>query len=306
MLDIFGMRPIQEHQRAGDQVRRLFVLNSHRYPVVAIAFVRAPGREPTVYLHFPRSSGGTRAPFEAAVPYGAWEEILERSRSFERQFVPVPPPPANPGDQLICLDAWEDIGEATDPALGETASSVRRAVAEDCEDRPMRAFARDLRRTAIALFPYCDRIDEEGNSPHERLAMCGRLRGDRLAAADGLNRVSLLQHDTVRHRVMSLFSQNTRINWNGSSAQGDPGDYWVQQMAAQRAHFDFEYVEGEAANRVRVVGYLERDIDVPANADPIEERAPVEIIMTLDPLPLSQFQVVSITVGAWATHQPPR
>lgn len=56
VLDLFGLNPIEEHVRAGDQVRRAFYVDGYGGDLLALSFVRAPGRDPRFTSTFPGSA----------------------------------------------------------------------------------------------------------------------------------------------------------------------------------------------------------------------------------------------------------
>lgn len=69
VLELFGGKPIEEHARAGDQVRRSFYVDGYGRDLLAIVFIRAPGQDPTVQVHFPAQTGRSRtAPIQRWCP----------------------------------------------------------------------------------------------------------------------------------------------------------------------------------------------------------------------------------------------
>ena len=112
MRELFGVMSIEEHQAAGDQVRRAFHVDGYASEVVAIAFIRARGKEPLVSVHFPRRGSRRPEPLVASVPEDMWNDVLERSQYFDRRLAPLPDADR---EAFICLHPWLSTVEATDP-----------------------------------------------------------------------------------------------------------------------------------------------------------------------------------------------
>ena len=306
---LFGLRSIEEHRDSGDQVRRVFYVDGYGRDVVAIAFVRAPGRDPTAYVHFPRREGGPPTPpLEAPVPHEAWVEALGRSASFDRNFEPRP---ENPDEISICLHSWFYTIEANDPPRANHArASLRRKTEDACEHGPGGAFAWDLQRLALPLFPHCDRLDTDRHrNAASQLAACAALAGDRMAAAEVMNRLAGF-HQARRpgegDRLAGLFAHRARIDWNGlvsDPADLRPENFWLARMAQDEAQgFYHDRIEGLAADRVRVTGTLQRSADGAEGSETAFYRAPVEMIWVFGPA--QQFEVESATVGPWERYRP--
>ena len=136
--ELFGVRSIEEHRAAGDQVRRAFYVDGYGRDVVAIAFIRSPGRDPEVWVHYPRRDGEpTPEPLRAPVPRPVWNDVIERGEHFDRDVLSRPAPAAEPrvarpaGDAAedpetipLCLHSWVFTIEAVDrEGLAGTAIS---------------------------------------------------------------------------------------------------------------------------------------------------------------------------------------
>jgi len=308
--DLFGVRSIEEHQAAGDQVRRVFYVDGYGRDLIAISFVRAPGRDPTAWLHFPTREGEPRVePLQAAVPAAVWEEVIERSTLFDRALAP------RPGDEpSICMHSWVYTIEGTDPkGAGRFAKPppIRRTTADACTGELAGAYAREVPRLAIGLFPACAALDAgKHRNDASRLHACRILRGDRLAAAEVLNRAhafSRVREPDDADKLDGLFGHEPVLDWNGERSEAHweaAKNLWVAKVTAEpRPSFYFEFVEGESGQRVRLVGYLSRTIEVPDGPDPVY-RARVEQIWTYD---LDrEFNVASIKVGPFERQPPAR
>lgn len=307
MRELFGMRTIEAHRDAGDQVRRVFYV-AFGHERVAIAFVRSPGREPIVSVHFPRRDGRPAPePIQAVVPYEVWTEVLARSAHFDRSLVPLP---SRPGERSTCSPRWVYTVEATDPARANLRqpAALRRTTENSCADGLAEAFAMDAQRLALPLFPHCGRIDlgQDGN-PAAQLGACWLLSGDRMAAVEVLNRLRALLQAGQSQVVddLGIFKRDARIEWHGrpSPDRGAASAFWLSGLAeAPRATFFYEVVEGLAADRVRVTGALWRYTGGENSVPTTHYAAPVEQIWVIGRE--RQFEIVSATIGPWEVRQP--
>ena len=66
MRDLYGVRSIDKHQAAGDQVRRIFYVDGYGRDLILISLVRAPGHDPMLWVHYPGEGGQRPAPQQAA------------------------------------------------------------------------------------------------------------------------------------------------------------------------------------------------------------------------------------------------
>ena len=146
----YGVRRIEEHRDAGDEVLRVFFIKDGGRAAL-VSLVRAPGRDPTIYVHFPRPrTGPAPAPMQAPATQALWDEAFSRAAYADRSLVPLPRDP-----QVICLHPWTFVFEASVPAephYGRPARG-RRHIANSCDDAPLLYFADDLQRLVSPLFP---------------------------------------------------------------------------------------------------------------------------------------------------------
>lgn len=311
---LFGVRTIEELRDAGDQVRRVFYVDGYGRDVVLISFIRAPGREPMAYVQFPRREGQPPIPaLEASVPEGVWDDILRRSALFDRNFAVPPPAPPTAGEgQLIsmCLHSWVYTIEANDPQrrTGDPAS-LRRKTEDACEDGPGEAFAWEVQTATLALFPACAALDSNlHRNPASQLQACSLLSGDRLAAAAVMNRLDRFRRADRpgdSQLLAGIFAfQGVSIDWQGMqlSRPTQPQDFWLSHMTADGAQgLYYDSIEGLSADRVRFRGSLHRSTEGPAGTNPTYSYAPVEMIWVYTGV--REFQVESITVGAWVVQR---
>lgn len=304
-VETYGVRRIEAHRDAGDEVIRVFFAKDGG--VALVSFERAVGREPMAYVHFPRAEGRPAvASMQAAIPEAIWLEVLFRAEYADRGLVPVPPP--DPDVQTVCLHPWSYVFEASVPAdtvYGRRAR-IRRHSASSCDDAPLFHFAADLQRLVMPLFPACAAIDDRlyGNAV-QRLVRCQRLSGDRLAAARVMNLVHAFESlggSADPHDLDNLFDSDVAIDWNGRRrARGEnPAAFWRARTAEDNVN-DFHAVtfEGLSADRVRLTGYLVRD--QPGTNDERLSRARLEQVWTKTS---SGIQVTSATIGPWQVYRP--
>ena len=301
----FGVPSIEEHAAAGDQVRRAFYVDGYGRDLVAIVFVRPRGREPELRVHFFQDEGAERwEPLVAPVPGPVWEDVIRRSEHFDRELVGLPPPPPESNVITFCLHSWVFTVEAVDPAEEDEQPVVRRRTEDACQDGLAEAYAGELERAAVPLIPHCARLDPQLHRGHASLlAACGALSGDRLAAAEVMNRVSLFRNITEPEDasvISSLFEPDSIVDWNGERNEGpwSAATFWAAKVGIGDGGIPFFYsnVHGESADRVRVTGMLSRPL-----AGGAYETALVEQIWARDG---SAFSIESISVGPFQRSAP--
>jgi len=305
---LFGVGSIEEHRSAGDQVRRVFYVDGYGRDLVAISFVRARGRDPVVWVHYPRQEGQPRPePLQAPVPQAVWDDIFRRSRNFDRSFAPRPDD--DPSVIRMCIHPWVYTIEGTDPAIGNQPGTSRRKTESACEGGPGAFYAHEVERAALSLLPHCAALDR---SQHRReasmLDACRMLRGDRLAAAEVLNLAGAFGRASTPEEaglIYGRFGYRAIVDWNGSSNEG-PGSalgFWIRKRVEEgRASFFVQSVDGESADRVRLLAMLSRSIEVPEGQERRYESARVEQIWVRGQG--VDFTIESATVGPWEPARP--
>jgi hypothetical protein len=295
----YGVRSIEEHQAAGDTVRRVFFSNAYGRDVVLVAFVRAAGHEPTLFVHFPKpKQGPAAAPLQAALSRETWERVIRASDLFDRQLAPLSP---DPDANSICLDGWGYHIEAADPGPpGEPPAKVRKRRENACDGGLAGAFARDAIVIALPLLPSCAVLEGGGAS---RLQQCGLLKGDRLAAAEALNRAAPLRFGPEGGKdLSSIFDPTAAIHWSGEEVGGAtaPARFWTEKMKAAGGNtFYPTEVEGLTAYRVRMRGEL---VGGAETEDGPKKRADTELIWTADVW--SEFRITEARVGDFRLPPP--
>ena len=306
--DLFGVPPIEELHAAGAQVRRAFYVDGYGRDLIALSFVRAPGRDPTLTVHWPRNSDlPAREPAQALLAQPVWEEVLTRSQYFDRDLAPRTADPNNP---VICLHSWVYTVEAADPPRGRGyPGAVRRKVQDACGDGLAQPYATELARIALAAVPFCAALDRQlHRNEASMLHACAMLEGDRLAAAEGFNQALRLarvdrQDDSLRAR--EIFQYRGALEWEGQTFAGDRGEAvaaWIERMIGEDTpNFYIRRVVGESAPRVRVEGQMSRTLRAPG-AQAVNQAAPVTLLLESHPNDPG-LRVERATVGSFATVQ---
>jgi hypothetical protein len=307
MRELYGAMTIEQHQAAGDEVRRIFYVDGYGRDLVLVSFLRAPGRDPELLVQLPpRGEEARPEPMRAAVPQSVWNEVIAGSRNFHRSFAPEPGSP--PGEASICMHSWVYTIESAERPLASRPATVRRKIEDACEDGPGQLYALDLQRTALSLLPHCAALaPDQHRNPASTLAACRVLHGDRLAAAEALNLAETFQRiegPQDAARIAGLFAHQIRIDWAGQPYRGSgvqAAPFWAEQARPARGstNLSFERVEGESADRVRMTGLLSRTTDTPRGAATGNESARVELIWVRDQN--GTFAVSEATVGRWTS-----
>lgn len=305
MRAMYDVPSIEEHARRGDEVRRVFYVDGYGRDLIAISFVRAAGRDPAAFVHFPRRGGErTTKALQAPVSHMVWADVLERSELFDREMLPRA---TDKQEVKICLHAWLFLAEANDPARADGGrASIRRKVEDACQDGPVSAFATELQQMALPLFAHCDRLDPaKHRNPASQLGACRLLTGDRMAAAEVMNRADALRNfrsPSDREQIAGLFGHSVSIDWAGERrtlGMIPAGQYWADKLlAVGGANFYFETVKGLRADRVHLNGAFSRSEDPPSGEGrSVYYRAPVELTWQFGPS--QQWEIIAVTVGAW-------
>jgi hypothetical protein len=309
---LFGIGTIEAHRDAADWVRRVFYVDGYGRDVVAIAFVRRPGHDPEVRVHFPREDNGPEyAPLVAPVPVDVWDLLIERSELFDRADEPVAVPQASPGEEVpirLCMHSWVYTIEATDPVRpGRPVAALRRRTEDACADGVTGAFAREVYRAALPLFPYCGLLDPSHyRTPANQLAACSVLSGDRAPAARVRNQaVALFRIENIGGlpSIAPLFHYQAQINWNGAphpiSGEGAAARFFLSQLLeAGSDSFFVERVEGLNDSQVRMHGGFVRLSRTATGQFEIDAIAPVELLWEAESR--DGFQIRNVTVGPYA------
>jgi hypothetical protein len=304
--ELFGVKSIEAHRDAGDQVRRAFYVDGYGNDVVAISFVRPKSGDPVLWVHFLRQSDGSRAePLTAPVPEAIWQDLIRRSSHFDRRLVAPPKVQSESGDITLCMHSWVFTVEATDPAGKYEPAILRRTTEDACDNGLGEAFATELQRAAVPLLAPCDRLDRARHRNEATLlSACRLLRGDRLAAAEVMNQLEWFRNvDEPEDKVLlaGQFAYDARLDWAGEqiASAGSAAEAWARKVTeGGRANLFYEFIEGQSADRVRFVGLLSRAVE----GESVYRRARVEQIWTRNG---SRFEIETATVGPFEPETKP-
>jgi hypothetical protein len=300
----YGVPSIEEHRARGEEVRRVFYVDGYGRDVVLIAFVRVPGRDPELMVHWPMQAGGTRRePMRAPVPQPVWDETVQRAAHFDRSFDARAEDPSP-----LCLHASVHVVEAAEPnRFRGHELAVRRKTESACGGGPATLYAQEVQRLAVGLLPHCAALDPERyRNPAMMLSGCYRLHGDRLAAAEVMNRAEPFSEAAGAGgatRIAGLFGHAARIDWAGDRYSGPgyrAGAFWAGKLERTQEGntlFDIERAEGLTAHRVRLTGSMSRPTDTPQGTATGLETATVEQIWVRDVNGV--MAVEQATVGPW-------
>jgi len=302
---LFGVQPIEAHRDAGDQVRRAFYVDGYGHDVVAITFIRAPGHEPEVRVHFPRPVAvPLLAALTAPVPQMVWDDIIRRSAFIDRRLDQFPEPTPQSDVITLCIHSWIYTIEATDPAgQAGSAPALRRRTEDGCANGLTEAYANEIDRAALALLPQCAALDpSQHRNEASALLACGILGGDRMAAAGARNAIGPLLHARRAEdadSIAGLFDFETVMDWNGERrTRLDPqvaARWWIAKaLEPESSGFFLDNIDGLTAVRVRVRGRFARWVEAPGQPDRVLEAARAELILTASN---GSFRIASATIG---------
>lgn len=284
-----GVRSIEDLAAQGAQVRRAFFVDGYGRDMPLVSFERMPGRGPGVTVTVQtRGNGGRddRVEMSAPAPLRLWSKVLRRSEHFERALAPKRK--AGADEVSICLHSWLATVEASEPPAGGKPGAVLRRTQDACDDGLAVAYAFELATYAVELLPPCDALErDQHRNEVVLLAACARLHGDRIAAAqtmnryesDGFARPNRAEHAAV---IAHLFYDHATIEWPGeASVRGSSpaAQLWTRKAVAGD-RFRPERFIGESANRVRVEGWVEQDGGEAASGEPLRREARAEQIWT--------------------------
>jgi hypothetical protein len=241
-LALYGLQPAESHLSRGEQMRRVFYVDDYARDVIAVTFLRSPEGHSTLSVNRPLphiADAEVPASIWATVSDELWDEVVARSRWFDRELRRPPPPQQQPGGDTItvCSHAWVYAAEATDPEPDwRDPRPIRRRVENSCYGALTPDFAQFAAETARRELPACAAIRDRGGAA-DVLSICLRLGGDRMVAAEAYNAFDELrrhlQLDEVE-QARALFAPGARIEWNGGPHRaGSAADIWIGDSERQ-------------------------------------------------------------------------
>jgi hypothetical protein len=221
MRERYGWPSAEALAERGAIARRTMFVDGYGNDVVAISFIRARGRSPIVEIAVPREDGEAPPdPLIAAVSQDAWWRVLAASETFDKQLVEEQRSGRLGSDDRIelCLHGWMVVAESIDPGhrIGERVQPhrIRRDTEGSCADGLAVPYSFALADLALASLAECGSLDPlHARNKAALLALCQRLGGDRLAAAEAerltweLERLDL---STASDELRQLFTWEAR------------------------------------------------------------------------------------------------
>ena len=102
MRKLYRVEPIEAF--AAGTSRRLFYVDGYGGDVVAIHFLRMPGRDPTLTVHFPKAPGEEAvAPLQTLLTAEQWQTLIDASEYFDRKFAPTQPSKGSDDEDAISI-----------------------------------------------------------------------------------------------------------------------------------------------------------------------------------------------------------
>lgn len=215
----------------------------------------------------------------APVPLSDWEAVRRAARFADRELAPDPGsiyPPSMTPPHKMCLHAWStwiEMANTTTPEGRE--APVRRRGESACGGELTASFAFDLAARAVPLLPDCVLLDRK-REPSDviRLALCGNLNGDRMAAAGLMNQIGVGHADpgqrTTRERAWSAWmgtNADAVLTWPGDERRyrqtgmlRSIGAFLAQKEAEERGfRVNLMKFSGVSGARVEVSGRIDID-----------------------------------------------
>jgi hypothetical protein len=256
----FRVAPIEEHQKRGEQVRRVLMFGRGGAPRIAVTFIRSPGQSPKIVATTPAERGGEASTsIETPLSAEEWEEVIERSQHFHRTLAPEP---TEMRGIIVCSDGTPVVAEASDPRSPDAYSDapLRRRAEHDCFGLT-EAFENWAADFALARFPECAWLRVHGLAANI-LAACARFSGDKVAAAQAYNMVREWPELSEPEHLAAFrnhFVLGARLIWNGETVAGDAAEAWLARTSGEDGgSYLHTSAHGESAYRVRTRGILQR------------------------------------------------
>ncbi|MEP2990734.1 MAG: hypothetical protein ABJN65_09365 [Parasphingorhabdus sp.] len=208
MRSLYDWKSAEVLTEEGVAFRRMMFVDGYGNDVVGIEFSRKPGQSPRVRIETPKQKKGPQpSELSAAIARQGWENIIERSSMFEQKLAREVKNSKGDKSGMIqmCLHGWFVVAEAGDASrlhpniVGQRVipADIRRDAEGSCAKGLTVPYAFQIADKALELLPDCQSIPKNyaRNIP-QLLALCHRLGGDRLAAAEALEITKKLESRT--------------------------------------------------------------------------------------------------------------
>ena len=298
MRALYRVPPIETYSNA--TVRRVFFVDGYGNDTVALEFVRAAEKDPVVRVHFPKVEGeAPGTPIEQVLTAQQWQQVIDASQYFDRQFAPKQTPEAKGNyedEAVICLHSWVYWAESID--RGEKPRST---VNDACNDQPVEQFAWLAAKVALRAIPFCNALDLKlSRNEAAVLRSCEGLTGDRIAAAEVWNRAEgFRSFDDRDFDLERMASYPVELDYQGQQFKGqDAAKKWREAMSAKnRPRYFYDGVHGQDAQRVTVPGGF-----IIWGDGKIHQRAEVGMKWENEG---DTFYLKSVKVGPYRPYSPP-
>lgn len=297
MRDAMGMSPIADLARSGAIVRRVSYIDGYGNNLIGIEFVRAPASDPIVRVILPQRQGRDRQVMEAPIDPDRWATVITGSANADRAYIAA----SNADTVNICLHSWVMLFEAADQQNGR--SGVRSRLSNGCGASPVAEFSMLAAKEAVAVFVPCDRLEPTNyRNDASLLAACFTLQGDRLAAAEFVNRTDGLGslNGSAQKALKFANSYKLTVNWNGRTASGDAAQALILSQLPEdgRADITIREARGLTPSTGTATGMLHRR---PSSLGKTVDEADVTLSWDLQ----WGQPVTAVTVGPWRTRNLP-
>lgn len=278
----FNLHSIEDLAAANVETRRVFFVDGYGRDMPVVSFERQGGQSPELIVSVVVGSEARVVEMRAPITAAVWQDVVQRTRAFYQLPEPVQPSRREGNDQptSICLHSWVFTMEAADPGQ---RTPVRARTEDACNRGFVREPAFDLARIAYESLPYCQAL----NLSHYRnevaaLHSCALLEGDRLAAAQALNRYTDMQNTrrAVRFGIVganhntapdAYLTAGSELDWTGEIARGPVAVTAVWDREQLASKFYIRRVIGDSADRVRIDGFVIEEHEVGARAADAEQ-----------------------------------
>ncbi|MGQ2990071.1 MAG: hypothetical protein ACT6RD_11745 [Brevundimonas sp.] len=269
-----GLTSIEAEAGTGAEIYRAGFTHGFGGDMPTIAFERRPGESPRVVVYLSPDKQ-----MKAPVPLSDWEAVRRAARFADRELAPdmgsIYPPGMTPPHK-VCLHAWSTWIEMANTTTPEGRDvPVRRRGESACGGELTATFAFDLAARAVSLLPDCVLLDRK-REPSDviRLALCGNLDGDRMAAAGLMNQIGVGHADpgqrTTRERAWSAWmgtNADAVLTWPGDERRyrqtgmlRSIGAFLAEKEAEERGfRVNLMKFSGVSGTRVEVSGRIETD-----------------------------------------------
>ena len=266
MRALYRVPPIESYDNA--IVRRVFFVDGYGNDTVAIEFIRAAEKDPVLRVRSPHAKDeNPAAPLEQLLTVEQWEQVLEASKNFDRQYAApsnskdTPAAAGEEGEEItLCIHSWVYWAEAIDVGVKR-----RSTVNDACNDQPVEQFAWFAAKLAVRAIPFCDALDARlSRNEATLLRACSYLTGDRIAAAEVWNEAEDFRFvDRPQFRgIDDLVAREFELDLQGKKTKNDSARSLWRSLVTQKdaPRFFYDRIHGLNADTVIVPGGLIKEL----------------------------------------------